>query len=135
MLDQTEWSKMAVWDLSPKMYLAQIGLFVIYNIMLVDVVCRGGGVQELLRGVLDRNKCVQEAACSALATFEEEAREELRPQLPEIVDTLAKACAVYTRRNLRMLYDAISTLAGTPFLPDRSCKGTLSFVHNFCLVG
>eukprot|EP00884_Botryococcus_braunii_P019984 jgi/Botrbrau1/666/Bobra.0161s0050.1 len=77
-------------------------------------------LQELLRGVLDRNKHVQEAACSALATFEEEAREELRPRLPLIIETLAKASTVYTRRNLRMLYDAISTLADTvgPSLAD-----------------
>ena len=69
-------------------------------------------VQGLLRHVLDSNKHVQEAACSALATLEEQfIPEHLVPRLKVILETLAKACATYGRKNLRILYDAISTLA------------------------
>ena len=39
-------------------------------------------VQGILRGVVDHNKHVQEAACSALATMEEEAGPQLDPWLP-----------------------------------------------------
>ena len=42
----------------------------------------GAGVmQGILRGVLDRNKHVQEAACSALATLEEAAGPHLEARL------------------------------------------------------
>ena len=69
-------------------------------------------MQGLLRHVLDHNKHVQEAACSALATLEEQSiPEQLVPRLKVILETLAKACATYGRKNLRILYDAISTLA------------------------
>lgn len=69
-------------------------------------------MQGLLRHVLDTNKHVQEAACSALATLEEQFIPELLvPCLRVILETLAKACATYGRKNLRILYDAISTLA------------------------
>ncbi len=69
-------------------------------------------MQGLLRHVLDHNKHVQEAACSALATLEEQSTpEQLVPRLKVILETLAKACATYGRKNLRILYDAISTLA------------------------
>ncbi len=71
-----------------------------------------GCMQGLLRHVLDHNKHVQEAACSALATLEEQSTpEQLVPRLKVILETLAKACATYGRKNLRILYDAISTLA------------------------
>ncbi|KAL3146894.1 hypothetical protein ABBQ38_014866 [Trebouxia sp. C0009 RCD-2024] len=69
-------------------------------------------LQGLLRHVLDSNKHVQEAACSALATLEEQFIPDLLiPRLRPILETLAKACATYGRKNLRILYDAISTLA------------------------
>lgn len=69
-------------------------------------------LQGLLRHVLDHNKHVQEAACSALATLEEQSTpEQLVARLKVILETLAKACATYGRKNLRILYDAISTLA------------------------
>ena len=61
---------------------------------------------------MDHNKHVQEAACSALATLEElSPPEQLVPRLKPILETLAKACATYGRKNLRILYDAIKTLA------------------------
>ena len=65
-----------------------------------------------MRHVLDHNKHVQEAACSALATLQSlSPPEQLVPRLKPILDTLAKACATYGRKNLRILYDAIKTLA------------------------
>lgn len=65
----------------------------------------------LLRRILDSNKRVQEAACSAFATLEEEASEELAPRLEIILQHLLCAFGKYQRRNLRIVYDAIGTLA------------------------
>lgn len=65
----------------------------------------------LLRRILDPNKRVQEAACSAFATLEEEAAEELAPRLEVILQHLMCAFGKYQRRNLRIVYDAIGTLA------------------------
>ncbi|GJN25931.1 hypothetical protein PR202_gb13817 [Eleusine coracana subsp. coracana] len=65
----------------------------------------------LLRRILDTNKRVQEAACSAFATLEEEAAEELVPCLEIILKHLMCAYGKYQRRNLRILYDALGTLA------------------------
>lgn len=65
----------------------------------------------LLRRLLDNNKRVQEAACSAFATLEEEAAEELAPHLKNILQHLICAFGKYQRRNLRIVYDAIGTLA------------------------
>ncbi|CAN8270848.1 unnamed protein product [Cochlearia groenlandica] len=65
----------------------------------------------LLRRLLDTNKRVQEAACSAFATLEEDAAEELVPHLGLILQHLMSAFGKYQRRNLRIVYDAIGTLA------------------------
>ncbi|KAG5406359.1 hypothetical protein IGI04_012478 [Brassica rapa subsp. trilocularis] len=65
----------------------------------------------LLRRLLDTNKRVQEAACSAFATAEEDAAEELVPHLGVILQHLMCAFGKYQRRNLRIVYDAIGTLA------------------------
>ncbi|GLT86057.1 hypothetical protein SLE2022_042200 [Rubroshorea leprosula] len=65
----------------------------------------------LLRRILETNKRVQEAACSAFATLEEEAAEELAPRLEIILHHLMCAFGKYQRRNLRIVYDAIGTLA------------------------
>ncbi|XP_042509641.1 transportin-1-like isoform X2 [Macadamia integrifolia] len=65
----------------------------------------------LLKRVLDTNKRVQEAACSAFATLEEEAAEELSPLLEIILQHLLCAFGKYQKRNLRIVYDAIGTLA------------------------
>jgi transportin-1 len=73
----------------------------IFNILL----------NHLLQRVLDTNKRVQEAACSAFATFEEEAANELIPYLPNILMTLVEAFNRYQAKNLLILYDAIGTLA------------------------
>uniref|UniRef100_T1JGX6 Importin N-terminal domain-containing protein n=1 Tax=Strigamia maritima TaxID=126957 RepID=T1JGX6_STRMM len=66
---------------------------------------------ELLKRVLDANKRVQEAACSAFATLEEEACTELVPYLGFILETLVFAFNKYQHKNLLILYDAIGTLA------------------------
>jgi transportin-1 len=50
---------------------------------------------ELLKRVLDPNKRVQEAACSAFATLEEEACTELVPYLGFILETLVFAFSKY----------------------------------------
>ncbi|KAG0595592.1 hypothetical protein M758_UG179600 [Ceratodon purpureus] len=71
-----------------------------------DAVLKG-----LLQRILDSNKRVQEAACSAFATLEEEAAEDLAPRLGPILQHLMYAFGIYQRRNLRILYDAIGTLA------------------------
>ncbi|KAK4746628.1 hypothetical protein SAY87_025665 [Trapa incisa] len=65
----------------------------------------------LLRRVVDDNKRVQEAACSAFATLEEEAGDVLAPKLEVILQHLMIAYGKYQRRNLRIVYDAIGTLA------------------------
>eukprot|EP00053_Salpingoeca_punica_P016079 m.149929 g.149929 ORF g.149929 m.149929 type:complete len:650 (-) comp16870_c2_seq1:1041-2990(-) len=66
---------------------------------------------KLLERVLDSNKRVQEAACSAMATWEEEAGDALVPYLGHIINTLTMAFRKYQHRNLLILYDAIGTLA------------------------
>ncbi|XP_044734590.1 transportin-2 [Chrysoperla carnea] len=66
---------------------------------------------ELLKRILDPNKRVQEAACSAFATIEEEACTELVPYLGFILETLVFAFGKYQHKNLLILYDAIGTLA------------------------
>ncbi|GMS84334.1 hypothetical protein PENTCL1PPCAC_6509 [Pristionchus entomophagus] len=68
-------------------------------------------LKELLARILDGNKRVQEAACSAFATFEEEANVQLVPFLPDIIGTLVTAFGYYQARNLLILYDAVGTLA------------------------
>lgn len=54
---------------------------------------------------------MQEAACSAFATLEEEACMELVPYLGDILRVLITAFDRYQAKNLLMLYDAIGTLA------------------------
>uniref|UniRef100_A0A1I7VX50 Transportin-1 n=1 Tax=Loa loa TaxID=7209 RepID=A0A1I7VX50_LOALO len=67
--------------------------------------------RKLLARILDGSKRVQEAACSAFATLEEEANLELVPYLPEILATLVEAFNRYQAKNLLILYDAVGTLA------------------------
>lgn len=68
-------------------------------------------LRAILTGVLDRNRHVQEAACSSLATLEEAAGAQLEGRLQAILEALSLASTKYTRKNLRILYDALSTLA------------------------
>ncbi|VDL91032.1 unnamed protein product [Schistocephalus solidus] len=68
-------------------------------------------IAELLKRILDSNKRVQESACSAFATLEEEACMDLVPYLEHILRTLVLALSQYQHKNLIILYDAIGTLA------------------------
>ncbi|PLW35017.1 hypothetical protein PCASD_15334 [Puccinia coronata f. sp. avenae] len=68
-------------------------------------------MEGLLTCVLDKNKRVQEAGCSAFATLEEEAGEELEPYLLPILNSLVTAFRKYQHKNLLILYDALGTLA------------------------
>ncbi|TYZ62117.1 hypothetical protein PybrP1_012104 [[Pythium] brassicae (nom. inval.)] len=68
-------------------------------------------VEAMLKRILDPHKKVQEAACSAFCTLEEEAREELVPYLAPILQNLMFAFSKYQAKNLLILYDAIGTLA------------------------
>ncbi|KAK4705916.1 transportin-1, partial [Phenoliferia sp. Uapishka_3] len=68
-------------------------------------------MEGLLKMCLDNNKRVQEAGCSAFATLEEEAGEELIPFLGSILGNLVFAFNKYQQKNLLILYDAIGTLA------------------------
>jgi transportin-1 len=61
--------------------------------------------------VLDNNKRVQEAGCSAFATLEEEACDQLVPYLGHILQALVSAFSKYQHKNLLILYDAVGTLA------------------------
>ena len=61
--------------------------------------------------ILDPNKRVQEAGCSAFATLEEEAGSVLEPYMQPILQSLVAAFHKYQQRNLLILYDAIGTLA------------------------
>ena len=68
-------------------------------------------LEGLLASILDSNKKVQEAACSAFATFEEEAGVRLSAHLPRILHFLMHAFGKYQQKNMLILYDAIGTLA------------------------
>lgn len=61
--------------------------------------------------VVDGNKRVQEAGCSAFATLEEEAGAEIVPFLEPVLRNLTNAFEKYQQKNLLILYDALGTLA------------------------
>lgn len=61
--------------------------------------------------VLDNNKRVQEAGCSAFATLEEDAGIELVPFLEPVLKNLVFAFEKYQHKNMLILYDAVGTLA------------------------
>jgi transportin-1 len=61
--------------------------------------------------VLDNNKRVQEAGCSAFATLEEDAGPELVPYLEPVLRNLIVAFEKYQHKNMLILYDAVGTLA------------------------
>ncbi|KAF5375543.1 hypothetical protein D9615_009146 [Tricholomella constricta] len=68
-------------------------------------------MEGLLRMVLDSNKRVQEAGCSAFATLEEDAGPELAPYLEPVLRNLVFAFDLYQHKNMLILYDAVGTLA------------------------
>ncbi|KAJ2783266.1 hypothetical protein H4R18_001785 [Coemansia javaensis] len=65
----------------------------------------------LLEAMMDNNKRVQEAACSAFATIEEVAGIYMVPYILPVLETLIRAFSLYQRKNLIILYDAVGTLA------------------------
>ncbi|CAM9650934.1 unnamed protein product [Phaeothamnion confervicola] len=65
----------------------------------------------LLRCVGDRNKKVQEAACSALSTMLDACGTYLLPYLPEIAAALGHAATRYQTRSQIVLWDSIGTVA------------------------
>eukprot|EP01103_Thecamoeba_quadrilineata_P003547 TRINITY_DN1330_c0_g1_i2.p1 TRINITY_DN1330_c0_g1~~TRINITY_DN1330_c0_g1_i2.p1 ORF type:complete len:642 (+),score=180.61 TRINITY_DN1330_c0_g1_i2:981-2906(+) len=71
----------------------------------------GPVLTALLQKVVDSNKRVQEAACSAFSTLEEAACDALSPHLPLILKTLSLAFQKYQTKNLIILYDVVGTLA------------------------
>ncbi|ORZ36580.1 armadillo-type protein [Catenaria anguillulae PL171] len=70
-----------------------------------------GFVDALMANCVHRNKKVQEAACSALATLEEAAGSALAHYLPRILPVLTRCLNEYQRKNMLVLYDCIGTLA------------------------
>lgn len=68
-------------------------------------------LEGLLAMVLDNNKRVQEAGCSAFATLEEEVGAALAPYLGPVLQTLVTAFDRYHQKNMLILYDAVGTLA------------------------
>ena len=74
-----------------------------------------------MRAVLDNNKRVQEAGCSAFATLEEDAGSDLIPYLEPVIQNLVYAFEKYQHKNMLILYDAVGTLADAvgPALQDQ----------------
>ncbi|KAJ3116607.1 hypothetical protein HK098_006532 [Nowakowskiella sp. JEL0407] len=72
-------------------------------------------LQPVLNGflklMLDNSKSIQKAGCSAFATLESEAKTELVPYLPVIIQTIVLAFEKYQRKNTLLLYDVAGTLA------------------------
>ena len=79
--------------------------------------------------VLDRNKKVQEAACSAIATMEEEAHMFLTPYLPAILSRFVAAFSLYQVRRGRVRPRARVCVTNAPLArmffapwPFRGCR-------------
>ena len=107
-----------------------IGILVFYSICILILVLNF--LFQLLKRILDSNKRVQEAACSAFATLEEEACLELVPFLRQILEVLVFAFNKYQAKNLLILYDAIGTLAdsvGSYLNQQVSPKLPISDIH------
>nr|NP_648038.1 uncharacterized protein Dmel_CG8219 [Drosophila melanogaster]AAF50673.2 uncharacterized protein Dmel_CG8219 [Drosophila melanogaster] len=68
-------------------------------------------IEELLKCILDSNKRVQEAACSAFVALEEEACTQLVPYLENMLKTFVLAFSKYHQRNLLIMYDVVGLLA------------------------
>lgn len=68
-------------------------------------------LEGFLNTILDNSKRVQEASCSALITFTEEAQGELIPYMGPIIEKLSMAFEKYQNKNLLILYNAIGTIS------------------------
>ena len=78
-------------------------------------ICKAGQsfhpvLEGLLQCVLDKNKKVQESACSSLATFVEEALDLVNPHLEPILRHLMQAFHTYQAKNFLILLDALNTV-------------------------
>ena len=79
---------------------------------------------QLLKRVLDSNKRVQEAACSAFATLEEEACQELVPYLGFILETLVFAFSKYQVRHWNLNLKILNFLKAFDYLYEPRCEKT-----------
>ncbi|GAB5035916.1 transportin-1 isoform x3 [Nannochloropsis oceanica] len=68
-------------------------------------------VERLLGAMLYHHKKVQQAACSALATLEENAGLRFLPYLPHLLTFITQAFGRYQTRSLIVLLDTLGTLA------------------------
>ncbi len=68
-------------------------------------------IEGFLTAMLDKNKKVQEAAASAMATLEEKAGKRLEPYAGPIIQQYVKCFEKYKDRNMYILYDCVQTLA------------------------
>ncbi|OAA64496.1 Armadillo-like helical [Niveomyces insectorum RCEF 264] len=68
-------------------------------------------MEGFLNLMLDRNKKVQEAAASAMATLEEKAGKKLEPYAGPIIQRFIGCFDKYKDRNMYILYDCVQTLA------------------------
>ncbi|ORY86089.1 armadillo-type protein [Protomyces lactucae-debilis] len=68
-------------------------------------------LEGLLSAMLDNNKKVQEAGCSAFAALEDQAGIALVPYLQPILQLFVAAFDKYQQKNLLVLYDAVQTMA------------------------
>ena len=86
-------------------------------------------VEALLQRILDKNKKVQEAACSAFAVVVEQAQHDILPFLVPILQNLMFAFRKYQTKNLLMMYDAVGTLcesvSGSEQIRDPGCVAIL----------
>ncbi|CAK7567463.1 MAG: hypothetical protein SEPTF4163_005428 [Sporothrix epigloea] len=84
-------------------------------------------MEGLLTKMLDKNKKVQEAAASAMATLEERAGLKLEPFAGPIIKQYVKCFEKYKDRNMFILYDCTQTLAEAigPALANPELSGQL----------
>lgn len=87
----------------------------------------------ILQCCVDKKKTVQESACSAIAQFIDNADPELIKPLATQLITVFNACfAMYKKRNMVVLYDAIQTLVDRVELDDTQLSDLLpALVHKW----
>ncbi|KAK0735459.1 armadillo-type protein [Apiosordaria backusii] len=68
-------------------------------------------MEGILRRMLDKNKKVQEAGASAMATLEEKAGKQLEPYCGPIIQQFVLCFSKYKDKNRWVLYDCVQTLA------------------------
>ena len=88
-------------------------------------------MQELLKRVLDHNKKVQEAACSAFATLEEDALLQLVPYLEPILQNLMFAFGKYQARAPQHSSTPFATVVRAPAM----CFRASQFLAKIGLIG